>query len=385
MKGPLDGIRVLDLTHYAVGPWSASLLGMMGADVIKIEPPEGDHLSKSPPPYKLGFATSYMASNVSKRCAILDLRDEKARQAVYTLLKTCDILVENHRPGYLERRGMDYETVSKINPRIVYCSCSGYGSQGPWRDMGSTDGYGSASSGFASVSGPVGGPPEGMKGGSHIDLNASVYIASGVLAALYYRELTGKGQKVETSQMQTSMALAGPRAQEYFVSGENPLPMGTGVANLVPSRAYLASDGKYINITAPDNDAWRALCEALGLGQLASDPRFASNAQRVANRHELDRLIEQAIQQKPAAEWMGMLVSRKVPCGINYSYNELRMDPQVRQLRMLEQVLTPWGEIRVAGLPWRFSKTPGEVRPTRKPGQDTQEILDLVGFSHLTR
>jgi len=351
---------------------------MMGADVIKIEPPEGDSLSRNPPPYKAGFGTSYIASNVSKRCAILDLRDEKARQIAYALLRTCDVLVENHRPGYLARRGFDYETASKINPRLIYCSSSGYGSRGPWKDMGSGNGNGDAVSGAASVSGPVGGPTEGLHGGSHFDLNSSAYIVTGILAALYSRELTGKGQKVETSQMQMSMALAGPRAQEYYVSGKNPLPMGSGVSNIVPSRAYKAKDGKYVNITADDNKTWKALCEAFGLFQLANDHRFDTNPKRVEHRDEVDRQIEGAVSQRTSSECTEALESRQVPCGVNYYHNELKMDPQVRQLRMLEQIFTPWGEVRVAGLPWRFSKIPGEIRPTRKPGQDTEEILALA-------
>lgn len=385
MKGPLNGIRVLDIAHYGVGPWAASLLGMMGAEVIKIEPPEGDYLSRNPPPYKDGFSTSYMACNVSKKCIILDLRDERVRQAVFELVKTCDILVENHRPGFLERRGLGYEAVSKLNPRIIYCSSSGYGSRGPYKDMGSADPYGAAFSGFASVSGPVGGPPEGMKGGSHIDLNASSYIVSGILAALYYRELTGKGQKVETSQMQTAMALVAPRAQEYFVSGKNPTPMGSGVSNIVPSRAFKAGDGKYINVSAQDQPTWKCLCQALGLSQLAEDPKFKTNALRVEHRDELDKLLEGVIAQKSANEWLAILEGAKVPCGLNFNYNQVRMYPQVRQLKMLELVETPWGEIRVGGLPWRFNKTPGEVRPTRKPGQDTEEVLESLGYGQLAK
>ena len=385
MSGPLTGIKVLDITHYAVGPWATSLLGMLGAEVVKIEPPEGDYVYRFPPPYKNGVTTSYMACNVSKKCIILDLKDEHVREAVNKLVKGCDVLVENHRPGFLERRGLGYGAVSKINQGIIYCSASGYGSRGPHKDMGSTDPFGAAFSGFASVSGPVGGPTEGMKGGSHIDLTTSAYMVCGILAALYYRGLTGKGQKIETSQMQSAMALAGSRAQEYFVSGKNPLPMGSGVANVVPSRAFKTSEGKYINISAEDQVTWQRLCNALGMGQLIDDPRFKTNSLRVQNRDSLERILEATIKERPASMWLEVLEKVQVPCGLNFNYNEIRIYPQVRQLKMMELIETPWGEVRVGGVPWRFSRTPGEVKPTRKPGQDTNDVLESLVSEHLLK
>ncbi len=385
MSGPLTGIKVLDITHYAVGPWATSLLGMLGAEVVKIEPPEGDYVYRFPPPYKNGVTTSYMACNVSKKCIILDLKDEHVREAVNKLVKGCDVLVENHRPGFLERRGLGYGAVSKINQGIIYCSASGYGSRGPHKDMGSTDPFGAAFSGFASVSGPVGGPTEGMKGGSHIDLNTSAYMVCGILAALYYRGLTGKGQKIETSQMQSAMALAGSRGQEYFVSGKNPLPMGSGVANVVPSRAFKTSEGKYINISAEDQVTWQRLCNALGMGQLIDDPRFKTNSLRVQNRDSLERILEATIKERPASMWLEVLEKVQVPCGLNFNYNEIRIYPQVRQLKMMELIETPWGEVRVGGVPWRFSRTPGEVKPTRKPGQDTNDVLESLVSEHLLK
>ena len=205
MTGPLTGIRVLDATHYAVGPWACALLGEMGAEIIKLEPPEGDYLSRQPPPWKNGITAVYISMNLNKRLTTVDLRDEMTREAVHQLVLKSDVIIENHRPGFMERRGLGYEQVSKINPGIVYCSSSGYGSRGPYKQMGSTDPYGQAISGFASVSGPVGEPPEGIKHGGHIDLTTSQYIVSGVLAALWRRKFTGKGQFIDQSQMQAAV------------------------------------------------------------------------------------------------------------------------------------------------------------------------------------
>ena len=382
MPGPLEGIRVLDFCHAAVGPWAACLLAEMGADVIKIEPPEGDRISRNPPPYKNGITTTYISMNLNKRIITLDPRDERDRQVIYKLLETTDVIMDNRRPGYMDRRGLGYEEVSRRNPRVVYCSSSGYGHRGPIRDMGSVDTFGQAISGFASVSGPQGGQPEGLKGGgAHIDLGTSVYIASGILAALYNREITGKGQWVQTSQMQAAMALSGPRGQEYWVSGQDPVPMGSGVGNIAPSRAYRGSDGRYVSLTAEDEPTWNRLCQALGMPNLASDPRFASNAERVGHRQELDSVIEGIIKERPAAQWTEILENHKVPCGLFFTMNQLRTHPQVRELHMLERVETPWGEVRVGGVPWRFSKTPAFITPTHLPGSDIEEVLAEAGFS----
>jgi crotonobetainyl-CoA:carnitine CoA-transferase CaiB-like acyl-CoA transferase len=375
MSGPLSGLRLLDLTHYAVGPWACALLGQMGADVIKVEPPDGDYLSRNPPPYKNSITAVYIAMNLNKRCAMLDMHDEVLRETMFELVRQSDILIENHRPGYLDRRGLSYEAVSKINPRLVYCSASGYGSRGPYMQMGSVDTYGQAVSGYASVSGAIGERPEGMKGSAPIDLTTSQYIVSGVLAALYNRELTGVGQFVDTSQMAAAAALTTPRAAEYFVSNVSPVPMGTGVGNIVPSRAFCGSDGRNFNVSALDEPVWQRLCRALGLNALARDPRLQSNAGRVAYRDEVDAALETVLSTQPAEHWIALFLAQEIPAGDYLTHNNLRIHEQIREQRMLQDVNTPWGRITVGGLPWRFSRTPGEIRPTHIPGADSQEIL----------
>jgi len=383
MPSPLEGIRVLDFTHHGVGPWAACLLAEMGADVIKIEPPEGESMHRGPPPFKNGITTTFIAMNLNKRNITLDPRDERDRHVIYRLLETTDVIMDNRRPGYMDRRGLGYEEVSRRNPRIVYCSSTGYGNRGPIKDMGSADTWGQAISGFTSVNGPVGGVPEGLKSGgiAHLDLATSVYIVSGILTALYYREITGKGQMVGTSQMQACMALSGHRAQEYWVSGEDPVPMGSGVGNIVPSRAYRGSDGRYVSLTAEDEPTWNRLCQALGVSHLANDERFESNEKRVAHRQELDGIIEGIIKERPAAQWIEILEKHKVPCGLFFTMNQVRLHPQVKELHMVERIETPWGEMRVGGVPWRFSKTPAFITTTHLPGSDSEEVLASVGFT----
>ena len=381
MSGPLEGMKVLDFSHWGVGPWSAGLLAQMGADVIKIEPPGGDYMSRFPPPYKLGVTTTYLSMNVNKRIISLDPQDEFGREVIRKMIETADVIVENRRPGFMERRGIDYLSVRKINPRIVYCSSSGYGYEGPLRDQASADTYGAAISGFASVNGPFGGEMEGLKGGgAHIDFTTSVYIVSGILTALYARELTGEGQYVQTSQMQAAMALSGSRAQEYFVSGENPKPMGSGVGNIAPSRAFLASDQQYVSISAPDPGTWQRLCRALGLTHLLEDPRFTTNADRVAHRDELDGIIQDTVSTRTLQECIDLLQENRVPAGRFMIHNEVRIHPQVKALKMLQWNDTPNGELRISAPPWRFSETPASIHGTHLPGQDTAEVLEEYGF-----
>ena len=375
MSGPLSGFRVFDATHYAVGPWACALLGQMGAEVIKVEPPGGDFLSRQPPPYKNGITAVYISMNLNKRCVTMDLRDEELQDVVTELVRSSDILIENHRPGFMERRGLGYEQAAAINPGIVYCSASGYGSRGPYHLMGSVDPYGQAISGFAAVSGPVGGPPEGLKQGSHIDLTTSQYIVAGVLAGLYRRELTGRGQFVDTSQMSASIALSASRASEYFANGVNPPPLGSGVANVVPSRAFRASDGRYVNVSATDEPTWQRLCATLGLGDLAQDPGLQSNAGRVERRAEVEARIEAVLGAEASEHWLTLLAAELVPCGPYLSYNQIRINEQVREQRMLEQVDSHWGRVTVGGLPWRFSRTPGEIATTPRPGEDTEAVV----------
>lgn len=375
MGGPLSGLRLLDLSQWAVGPFACALLGQMGMDVIRIEAPDATRLTRSPLPLKNGLTTTYNAMQMNKRAASWDLRDEAVRETIFEIVRQSDVIVENHRPGFMDRRGLGWADVHKINPRLIYVSSSGYGSRGPYMQMGSTDTYGQAVSGFASITGAVGERPEAMRGSFPADIGSAQYIAAGVLAALYRRQATGIGEHIDTSQMQASCAMGGSRAIEYFATGEQPVPMGSGVGNIVPSRAYRAEDGRYVAVTATDETTWQRLCATLGFAQLAGDPTIQSNAGRVANRDTIDAAIEGAIATKPADHWIETLTAQGVPASGFLTHNQLRIHPQVRQHRMIEDVETPWGRITVGGMPWKFSRTPGEIRSSRRVGADNEELL----------
>ncbi|MDA0300951.1 MAG: CoA transferase, partial [Chloroflexi bacterium] len=212
---------------------------------------------------------------------------------------------------------------------------------------------------------------------------ASQYIVAGVLTALYAREVTGRGQFVDTSQMQAAAAISGARAVEYFSGGPVPGPMGSGVANVVPSRAFRASDGRYVNVSATDDVTWLRLCGALGLDAPGGDAVLASPSGRVANRARVETAIEEVIATATADHWVSHLSARGVPAGLYFTHNNLRVSEQVRAQRMLEDVVTPWGRVTVGGVPWHFSRTPGSMRTSRVPGADSAEILEL--FAHQPR
>ena len=378
MTGPLSGVRVLNFGIMAAGPWACTLLGEMGAEVIKLEPLRGDPLSHTASPHKNGISAIYIPCNLNQLMVQVDLDDDSTRATLVELVRASDILIENHRPGFLARRGLSYEDAAKINPRLIYCSSSGYGSRGPYAEigMGSGDPNGQAISGFASVSGPVGGIPERMKGTDPASHVTAQYIVSGVLAALCCREVTGRGQFVDTSQMHATVSLAGARAAEYFASGVPPVPMGSGVGSVVPSRAFRGSDGQYFNVSAVDETTWRRLCTVLGLSSITADPRLRSNAGRVAHRDVVDGALDAVLSMRPAEEWISLLIRAGVPAGGYATFNNLRINPQVLEHKMIEDVETPWGRVTVGGMPWHFSRTPGGIRGTHLPGADTEEVLE---------
>jgi CoA:oxalate CoA-transferase len=284
--GPLAGYRVLDLSAFAVGPWAASLLATLGADVVKIDPPYGDHI-RHVKPSRHGEGTTYTVCNLGKRNIELDLKTPEHRAVVYELAAECDVVVENSREGAMSRLGVGYETLSAINPRLVYCSSSSFGSSGPMATVGSTDPQGQAFSGFVSIQGDPGEAPEFLRYFAAVDLGTSAYLVQAVLAGLYRRTRTGTGCAIKTSQMEGALALQTTKIAEHFVGGVTPSPMGSATTAFVPSEAFLCRDGRHVEVSAPDEGTWRRLCAALELPELADEPCFATNRDRVAHRDEL--------------------------------------------------------------------------------------------------
>lgn len=381
MPGILDGIRVFDLTIAAVGPWASKLLGELGADVIKVEAPEGELSHVIPPPIK-GTAVLYISANFNKRHIVLDLKNEGDRAIALKLIEKSDIFVQNMRPGAVERLGLGYDVVSQVNPKIIFVAASAYGRVGPMAKEAGIDPNLQAFSGWCSITGQPGGEGEMFRHLAHLDITTSTMIVEAILQALLARERTGKGQKIEIEMLAGALSLQTSRLAEYFATNEQPKPMGSAVTTTVPHQAFLCEDQQYIAVGVVSEEQWPRFCRALKLDDLCNDPRFATNPQRVRNRTELIPLIETRFRAKPAAWWAIRLTKEQVPNSRILNFESLRYHPQVVQNQQIVELQTPhWGTLNVDGLPWKFEKTPaGPIRPGGLKGEHTEAVLHELGL-----
>lgn len=381
MAGILDGIRVFDLTLAAVGPWASKLLGEMGADVIKVEAPEGELSHVIPPPIK-GTAVLYISANFNKRHIVLDLKQEGDRAIAFKLIEKSDVFIQNMRPGAVERLGLGYDVVSQVNPKIVYVAASAYGRTGPMAKEAGIDPNLQAFCGWCSVTGQPERQGEMFRHLAHLDITTSTMIVEAVLQALLAREKTGKGQKIEIEMLAAALSLQTTRLAEYFATGEQPRPMGSATTTTAPHQAFLCEDQKYIAVGVVQEEQWPRLCRAVKLEGLADDPRFATNSRRVENRAQLLPLLEERFRTKPAAWWAIRLTKEQVPNSRIMDYEALRHHPQVIQNEHIVELQTPhWGTLMVDGLPWKFSQAPaGPIRPGGLKGEQTAEVLREFGL-----
>jgi crotonobetainyl-CoA:carnitine CoA-transferase CaiB-like acyl-CoA transferase len=372
-SGPLAGVNVLDFCSFINGAYSASLMGDLGAEVIKIEPLYGD-LARTWGPFIKGESRPYQTWNRSKRGISLDLTLPAAREVVYELVRRADVVLENFRPGVTEKLGIDYHTLREINSRIVYCSSTAFGSKGPYRDRPGYDPILQSLSGLAketaNYSGRVAISPVAAS-----DYQASMLVLTGVLAALFHREKTGEGQRIETSLLQGIMSI-----QTHFfyqpLEGE-----AQGRASIYPYRLFETQDGQ-IFIGGATDKFWRMLCEVLGLPELRFDPRYDTNEKRTERSAELAPILEPLIRQKTTADWQTLLVEKGVPCGAVEDWTSFFNDPQVAAMEMTQQTEHPQiGPARVTGVPIDFEKTPGSIqRAAPILGQHTEEVLKELGY-----
>jgi crotonobetainyl-CoA:carnitine CoA-transferase CaiB-like acyl-CoA transferase len=384
MAKPLDGIRVFDLTVAAVGPWATKLLGAMGADVIKVEAPGGDQLSHAVPPRIKGNSVLYISANHNKRMIELDLKREADRAIALRILEKSDVFVNNMRPGAVERLGLSYDVVAKVNPLIIYVLASAYGRGGPMATEAGVDPTVQAFCGWCSITGPERGRGEMFRHLAHLDLTAATSITQAVLEALIARDRTGKGQRIEIEMLTAAMALQTTRLAEYFATGEQPRPLGSASPTTAPHQAFECADQRFVAIGVERDEQWPGFCRAMKLPELIADQRFGSNPMRVRNRAALVEILEERFKSKPAAWWMIRLTSEKVPNGHAMTFDELRYHPQVHHNEHIVEIDTPhWGRLYVDGLPWKFSRTPaGPIRAGGKPGEHTAEVLAELGISH---
>jgi crotonobetainyl-CoA:carnitine CoA-transferase CaiB-like acyl-CoA transferase len=381
--GPLKDVKVIDLSHIMAGPACSMLLADMGADVIKVERmPDGDDSRRMVPPTIADQSAAFLMMNRNKRGIALDLRTEGGRNVLSRLLKNADVLIENFRRGTMERMGLGYDALHALNPRLIYCSISGFGRTGPYANRGGFDLVAQGMSGLMSITGEGPGHPPVKVGAPVTDITAGILACVGILAALHARESSGQGQMVDTSLFEAGIIQTYWHSAMCFATGRAPGPMGTAHPLNAPYQAFPTSDG-WITVGAANQGNWLRLVEALEAPDLRDDPRFATNADRMRNLEMLTATLTPLFKRRSSAEWLRRLEQAGVPAGPVLEVGEMHRDPQALAREMIVQTEHPTaGSVKAIGLPIKFSDTPGGVRRSAPLfGQDTREILRDHGFS----
>jgi crotonobetainyl-CoA:carnitine CoA-transferase CaiB-like acyl-CoA transferase len=376
--GPLRGLLVLDFGQAAVGPIAAEWLGMLGATVIKVEPPKGDFVRWATPLIG-GMGTTFIGNNLTKLGVMLDLKTADGLERARELIANADVLIENFRsPAIMERLGLGYEVMAALNPRIIYVQASAFGREGPWVGMFSHEWVAQTVSGFVSVTGDEAGVPEWSRATANQDWNGAMVNLAIVLAGLLHREQTGRGMMIETAQLGSSIFAGITRFAEFFANQSSPRPIGSARPNIVPDQSFRTADG-YINVCVPSEKFWPRLCTVMESPVLEA-ARFADNESRIAHRQELIAILDSIFQSRNSSDWIERLRKAQVPCGyheLEQRQSDLLMaHPQVCANAILQQVETPHGEIRSNAPHWKFEKTPATIlRGCPVLGQDTKRVF----------
>ena len=382
MSTALEGIKVIDLTSVLAGPFCTMMLGDAGADVIKVESPTGDQARTWGPPFWGDQGAEFLAVNRNKRSIVLDLKNPEARDVLFDLCKTADIFVENYRRGVPERLGIDYESIRKVNPRIIYCSISGFGDSGPRREQAAYDSVMQAFVGIMHMTGAPGAPPT-RASVSVCDMGAAMYANQAILLALVARAHTGRGQRVEASLFESQIAWLAFRAVGYFATGKVPGgKLGSASAHLAPYQVYPTADGDLM-VAALNNGLYVKLVVAMGLPELAEAPDYKTNALRVKHREALNAILMERFATCGTVEWATRLTDAGVPCSRINTVEDVLLDPQTAARNMIMDLEHPTlGPIKVPGIPIKLSDTPGSGR--RAPpllGEHQHEVLGELGLT----
>lgn len=379
---PLEGIRVIDLTRVLAGPFATMILGDLGAEIIKIEIPDGGDDSRSYGPFVNNESAYYMSINRNKKSITLNLKKKEGIEILKELVKKADIVVENFKPGTMEKLGIGYEVLKEINPRIIYAACSGFGHTGPYSQRPAYDVIVQGMGGIMSITGQPGGPPTRV-GASIGDITAGLFTVIGILAALNVREKTGIGQKIDVAMLDCQVAILENAIARYFVTGKSPEPIGNRHPSITPFSSFKTKDG-YVIIAVGNDNLWAKFCNVVERPELIDDERFKTNPDRTKNWNELEPILNEIFNKKTTDEWLEILEKAGIPCGPINNIERIVNDPQVKAREMLVEIEHPVaGRMKIPGIPIKFSETPGKIeRPAPLLGEHTVEVLiNLVGLT----
>ena len=383
MAKALGDLRVLDLTRALAGPYCTLMLGDYGADVIKIEMlGTGDDTRGWGPPYIGDQSAYFLQVNRNKRGMTLNLKHPQGKEIFLDLAKGADAIVENFTPGVVSRLGIDYAAVKALNPRIVYCSISGYGQTGPYREKSAYDQVMQGIGGIMSLTGEEGGPPMKM-GVALTDIGAGMNAAFAIMTAIHHRQQSNRGQYIDISMLDLQVSWLTYQAGAYFATGHSPKKAGAAHPNLVPYQYFMCQDGKNINVAVGSERLWQRFCKAMDMEELAERPEYADNAQRVTNRSSLVGMLQEEFLKKSVREWVERMESAGVPCGAVNDVADVLNDTQVQARDMVLEIPHPTlGTIKQTGTSIKFSETKGEIgRHPPLLGEHTGEILTELGYT----
>ena len=383
---PLQGMRVLDVCQVMAGPFCCMLLADLGADVIKVEPPEGDQARRA-----MGFklkgddSLGFLNMNRNKRSITLDLKSEAGRNAFFRLAETADVIVENYRPGAMRKLGVDYEAVRAVNPKIIYASISGFGQTGPWADRPGFDLIAQAASGIVSVTGDPNGPPA-RAGVPVADIGCSLFTLYAILAAYIGREATGRGQYIDASLYEAGIAFAIWDISEYWGTGRVPVRLGTANRMAAPYEAVRAKDGHFV-LGANNDRLWLRLCEVIERSDLAANPRYKTNADRLGNREALAADLEKTFLTQDRDHWVSLLLGAGIPAGPISDYAEVFASEHSTARQMKMMIAHPVeGAVPNIGFPVKLMGTPQRIRrPPPLLGEHNDEIFAELGIAENER
>lgn len=379
---PLKGIRVLDLSRVLAGPFCSMYLGDLGAEIIKVELPQGGDDTRGYPPFINGVSSYYLSLNRGKKSITIDLKKLEGVEIVHKLTTSCDVILENFRPGVTERLNVDYNTLKKINPRIIYCSISSFGQTGPYTQWPGYDLIIQGMSGLMGITGEKDGAP--MRIGVAIeDINAGLHAVISILAALRIRDKFGIGQYIDLGMLDAGVSWMTYVAGNFFATGSVPERMGTAHPSIVPYQGFETGDKKYILIAAGNDRLFSTLCQTLEMEKLIEDSNYKTNDDRVKNRNSLIPILQDTFMKKSRDEWLNNLREKGFPCAPVYSIDEVFSDPQVIHRDMLITMDHPIaGKIKQIGTPFNFSESSTDL--TRYPpvlSEHTEEILTELGYT----